>query len=102
MRCGFGQYSADSGLDTSGVSMGSGGAAPGDVITQQLNLLPFGGSVIAGETPIQGGVTCFGPGCSSGTSSDAPPVPSTSSTILIIALGIAAIVGVFIATGGKH
>lgn len=100
MRRGFGQYVTDSGLDTSGLTVG-GGAAVGDMTTQQLNLLPFGGSSIAGETPIQGGVSCFGPGCSSVTSSGAAAAPNTSSTILIIALAIAAVVGMFIA-GGKH
>ncbi len=58
MRRGFGQYVTDSGLDTSGLTVG-GGAAVGDMTTQQLNLLPFGGSSIAGEIPIQGGVSCF-------------------------------------------
>jgi Zn-dependent protease len=100
MRRGFGQYSADSGLDTSGVSMGSGGAAPGDVITQQLNLLPFGGSAIAGETPIQGGVACTGPGCSSVTSSANSAAPQ-SNTLLIVILALAAVAGMFIA-GGRH
>jgi hypothetical protein len=102
MRRGFGQYSTDSGLDTSGVTVGGGAATPG-MTSGQLDLLPFGGSVIAGETPIQGGVACFGPGCSSGTSGGGnAAAPTTTSTILIFALGIAAIIGVFIATGGKR
>jgi hypothetical protein len=84
MRRGFGQYDTSSGLDTSGVVMGN----------DALNALPFGGSVIAAETPIQGGVTCSGSGCSS-------TAPSNTSTILILILGAAAIVGMFIA-GGKH
>lgn len=99
MRRGFGQYSTDSGLNTGAVAVGGGGVST-DTMLSQLNLLPFGGSVDASENPIQGGVTCAGPGCASGTSSAASAAPQLSSGLLTaLILGAVVIVGMFIAKG---
>jgi hypothetical protein len=98
---GFGQYSTDSGLNTSAITVG-GGSVSTDTMINQLNLLPFGGSVDASEVPILAGASCTGPGCAPGTSGANSAAPQLSGALLTaLILGAVVIVGMFLAKGGR-
>jgi hypothetical protein len=102
MRRGFGQYSTDSGLNTGGIAVG-GGSVSTQTMLGQLDLLPFGGSSDAAESPILPGVSCTGPGCAAGTSGGGNAVAPQFSgqTLTVIILAVVAMVGMFIAKGAR-